>query len=122
MKYDDFLKRVGERTGATSPDEAEQTAVTVLQVLSERLAGGESKDLLSQLPKELREGVRPVPEGEPLDPDEFVERVASELGISPEEARERVRGVFDVLRDAVTPGELEDVLSQLDREYAELIG
>jgi len=122
MKYDDFLKRVGERTGATSPDEAEQTAVTVLQVLSERLAGGESKDLLSQLPKELKERVRPVPEAEPLDPDEFVERVASELGISPEEARERVRGVFDVLRDAVTPGELEDVLSQLDREYAELIG
>jgi uncharacterized protein (DUF2267 family) len=122
MKYDDFLKRVGERTGATSPDEAEQTAMTVLQVLSERLAGGEPKDLLSQLPKELKEQVLPVPEAEPLDPDEFVERVASELGISTEEARERVRGVFDVLRDAVTPGELEDVLSQLDREYAELIG
>jgi uncharacterized protein (DUF2267 family) len=121
MRYDEFLKRVGERTGATSPDDAERTAVTVLQVLSERLAGGEPEDLLAQLPKELKERVRPVPEPIPMDADEFIERVASDLGISPEEARERVRGVFDVLQDAVTQGEFEDVLSQLDREYAELI-
>jgi uncharacterized protein (DUF2267 family) len=121
MRYDEFLKRVGERTGATSPDDAERTAVTVLQVLSERLAGGEPEDLLAQLPKELKERVRPVPEPIPMDADEFIERVASDLGISPEEARERVRGVFDILQDAVTQGEFEDVLSQLDREYAELI-
>jgi uncharacterized protein (DUF2267 family) len=50
-----------------------------------------------------------------------VERVARELEVSPEEAHRRVRGVFAVLREAVTPGEFEDVLSQLDREYAELI-
>jgi uncharacterized protein (DUF2267 family) len=121
MKYDEFLKRVGERTGLSSPDDADRTAVTVLQVLSERLAGGEPEDLLAQLPKELKERVTPVPEPNPLDPDEFIERVASELGITTEEARTRIRGVFDVLRDAVTPGEFEDVLSQLDREYAELI-
>jgi uncharacterized protein (DUF2267 family) len=121
MRYDEFLKRVGERTGATSPDDSERTAVTVLQVLSERLAGNEPEHLLAQLPKELKERVQPVPEPNPMDPDEFVERVASDLGISPDEARERVRGVFDVLQDAVTQGEFEDVLSQLDREYAELI-
>jgi uncharacterized protein (DUF2267 family) len=93
----------------------------VLQVLSERFAGGEPEDLLSQLPAELKERIDPIPESNPMDPEEFVERVARELEVSPEVAHRRVRGVFAVLSEAVTPGEFEDVLSQLDREYAELI-
>jgi uncharacterized protein (DUF2267 family) len=122
MKYHEFIKRIEEETGIPDRDEADRTTVTVLQALSERLAGGEPKDLLSQLPKELKERVQPVPEAQPLEPDEFVERVASELDISPQEARARIRGVFHVLREAVTPGEFEDVLSQLDPEYAALVG
>jgi uncharacterized protein (DUF2267 family) len=56
-----------------------------------------------------------------MEPDEFVDRIARELQLPPEEARDRVRAVFGALQEAVTPGELEDVLSQLDREYADLL-
>jgi uncharacterized protein (DUF2267 family) len=53
--------------------------------------------------------------------DDFVQRVAEELEISPDAARLRVRAVFSTLREAVTWGELQDVLEQLDPEYADLL-
>jgi len=121
MKYHEFLKAVRERTGTEDPEEAERTAVAVVQALSDRLAGGEPKDLLSQLPGELKERVEPIETAIPMKSEEFVERVAHDLEIDPDEARERVRAVLSVVRDAVTPGEFEDVLSQLDREYEELL-
>jgi uncharacterized protein (DUF2267 family) len=121
MKYDEFLRAVEDRTGVADEEEAEQTAVVVLQTLSERLAGGEPKDLLSQLPAELKQKVKPVPEAIPMTAEEFVERVARELQLPPDEAQDRIRGVFGALREAVTAGEFEDVLSQLDRDYAALV-
>jgi uncharacterized protein (DUF2267 family) len=121
MQYDEFLKAVEERTGIVDREEAERTATAVLQALSERLSGGEPKDLLSQLPAELRQRVRAVPESTPMTPDEFVAHIASELQLPVDEARDRVRGVLGVLREAVTAGEFEDVMSQLDRDYADLV-
>jgi uncharacterized protein (DUF2267 family) len=45
--------------------------------------------------------------------DEFV--------VDADEARSPIRGVFSVLRRAVTWGELEDVIRQFDPEYADLL-
>lgn len=38
--------------------------------------------------------------------------------MSPDEARIRIRAVFGTIREAVTPGEFDDV-AQLDPEYAD---
>jgi uncharacterized protein (DUF2267 family) len=121
MKYPEFIKAIEERADVASREEAEETAVVVLQALSDRLAGGEAKDLLSQLPRELKERVEPRAESNPMTPEEFVEHVARELDIPEEEARARVHAVFATVREAVTPGEFDDVMSQLDRDYAELL-
>jgi polyisoprenoid-binding protein YceI len=43
------------------------------------------------------------------------------IELSPEEARSRIRAVFGTLREAVTLGEFDDVLAQLDPEYADLL-
>jgi uncharacterized protein (DUF2267 family) len=50
-----------------------------------------------------------------------VDRVADELELSGGEARERVRAVFATIRRAVSLGEFDDVLAQLDPEYADLL-
>lgn len=47
--------------------------------------------------------------------------MARDLDITPDEARSRIRAVFGTLRRAVTWGEFEDVLAQLDPEYADLL-
>jgi uncharacterized protein (DUF2267 family) len=121
MKYDEFLKAVEARTGIADREEAARTTFTVLQALADRLTGGEADDLLAQLPEPLKSTITVTAEADPMDPDEFVDRVARDLQVPHEEARDRVRAVFGALREAVTQGEFEDVLSQLDREYAQLL-
>lgn len=61
------------------------------------------------------------PSAQPLSAAEFVDRVADDLEISPEQARERILAVFKTIREAVTIGKLDDVLAQLDPEYADLL-
>jgi uncharacterized protein (DUF2267 family) len=121
VKYDAIVDRVAERADLPDRVEAERTAVAVLQELCDRITGDEAWDLLAQLPAQLKTALIISPSALPLSVDEFVERVARELEISPEEARPRVRAVFGTLREAVTWGELEDVLAQLDPEYADLL-
>jgi uncharacterized protein (DUF2267 family) len=121
VKYDVFVDRVAERAGLADRGEAERTAVVVLQELSDRITGDEGWDLFAQLPAQLKTAVIISPAALPLSAEEFIERVARELELSPEEAHSRVRAVFGALREAVTWGELEDVLAQLDPEYADLL-
>jgi uncharacterized protein (DUF2267 family) len=121
MQNDEFVKAVRERAQIPDRDDAERTAVAVLQALADRLTGGEADDLLAQLPEPLKSRISVTPEADPMTPDEFVDRIARELELPRVEARDRVRAVFSVLREAVTPGEFEDVLSQLDRDYVELL-
>jgi uncharacterized protein (DUF2267 family) len=121
VKYDEFIDRVAERAGIDDRSEAERTVIVVLQELCDRITGDEAWDLLAQLPAQLKEALIISPAALPLPADEFVERVARELNLSTEEARTRVRAVFGTLREAVSWGELEDVVSQLDPEYADLL-
>jgi uncharacterized protein (DUF2267 family) len=121
MKYEDFLDRVEERAGLADRDEAERTVVIVLQELLDRISAKEGFDLLAQLPYRLKTSVAVTIAQVPLSRDEFVARVAHELDVAEEEARRRIRAVFGTLREAVSWGELEDVLLELDPEYADLL-
>ena len=121
MKSDEFVKKVKERADIADRDEAERTTIAVVQALSDRLTGDEADDLLAQLPYQLKTRVIVSPAAQPYSAEEFVDRVARDLELPPDEARERIRAVFGTLREAVTWGEFDDVLSQLDPEYADLL-
>jgi uncharacterized protein (DUF2267 family) len=121
VKYDEMVKAVKERAGLADREDAERTLWVVVQALSDRLIGGEADDLLAQLPEPLKSEILVIDEADPMDPQEFVQRVARELELPEEEARERVRAVFGTLHEAVTEGEWEEVVGQLDKKYAELI-
>lgn len=120
MRYDEFVTAVEQRAGF-SREEAERTSVEVLQELCDRLTGDEAFDLLAQLPARLKTAVIVSPSAQPISVDEFVTRVASQLKITPEEARKRIRVVFHTIREAISRGEFVDVLEQLDPEYADLL-
>jgi uncharacterized protein (DUF2267 family) len=122
MKYEEFLREVKERTGITDRAEAKRTVVTVLQALCDRLTADEAEDLLAQLPEPLKQAVTVTGEAPvKMTAREFVGRVAEELQVPPEDAQQRIRAVFAVLRAAVTPGEFHDVLVQLPSGYFELL-
>jgi uncharacterized protein (DUF2267 family) len=121
VKFEEFIRKVGERAGVPDRFEAEKTSVVVVQALCDRLTGKEANDLLAQLPAMFKEMIVVSPAPLPISIDEFVGRIAEELEIPLDEARSRIRAVFGTLREAVTPGEFQDVLEQLDPTYADLL-
>jgi uncharacterized protein (DUF2267 family) len=120
VNYDTFVDRVRARR-SLRPHGGRTKRVTVLQYLCDRLTGDEANDLFAQLPYGLKTAVIVSSSAQPFTADEFVSRVAGELDVSPEEAENRIRAVFATIREAVSPGEFDDVLMQLDPEYADLI-
>jgi uncharacterized protein (DUF2267 family) len=121
MDYDTFTRTAAERAGMTS-DAMDLIERATLQTLAERITGGEAHDLASQLPKPLQQELMGADEpAEPFDVDEFVRRVAVRAGATPNEAWTGAAATLSTLSDAVTPGEFDDVVSQLPQEYRELV-
>jgi uncharacterized protein (DUF2267 family) len=121
LRFEAFIRRVGARAQIADRFEAEKTAVVVLQTLCDRLTGKEANDMLSQLPSMFRELIVVIPSPLPLDVDDFVDRVARELGVEADEARKRTEAVFATLREAITVGELRDIVQELDPDYVDLL-
>ena len=121
MHYDDFVSSVQVRSGRNR-DETETLVHATLRVLAERLTAGEADDLRAQLPGALQTDlIPPEPEAQPLGLDEFARRVARMARVPEAEAREGMVAVLATTRDAVEPGEFDDVLAQLGGEFARLI-
>jgi uncharacterized protein (DUF2267 family) len=121
MKYDKLVKEVADRAEIDDREEVERTILVVLQALCDRLTGDEARDLVAQLPEPLKSSVTVGEQPVPMTARDFVDWVAGELETTPQEAEQRVRAVFDVLQEAVTPGEFHDVLVQLPSGFAELV-
>jgi uncharacterized protein (DUF2267 family) len=121
VKFDQFVKEVRTRAELDSTERAEKVTRATLSVLGERLAGGEPGDLASQLPPEIADALRSQSPGESFDVDEFYRRVADRegTGCTPGQAREHAMAVMSTVVDTVTPGQRDDVASQLPAGYAE---
>jgi uncharacterized protein (DUF2267 family) len=115
MRYDELIKRVSEETGLER-DQADAAMRAVLRTLTERIGTDEADDLAAQLPKELKDAVPPLTAPERFDAEEFVRRVAGLADVPLEEARRIIQGVFAVIRQAVSDGELADIHDRLPKD------
>ncbi len=124
MKYDEFIGQVQNRARLASRGDAERAARATLATLTERLAGGEAKDFISQLPGELGEQIAletvGAGIGERFSPNEFFRRVGIREGTELPQATFHARAVIDVLKEAISAGELKDIRSQLPPEFNRL--
>jgi uncharacterized protein (DUF2267 family) len=121
LAYEQFLQRVADRT-ALFPEQAGEVAAAVLEVLAERIAGGEADDLAQYLPEELRAALkrgkaRTRGKAQRMSLDEFVRRVAEREGVDDTQAFEHAGAVLQTLRDSVPDKEFSDLLHQLPRAY-----
>jgi uncharacterized protein (DUF2267 family) len=121
MNHNDMIRTVAGATGLTR-SQADDAVVNVLTVLAEALPPDETRDLLAQLPKSVRERVPVNSEPLTMRPIEFVARVADLGTISVDDAERDVRATFAVLTDAVNAGEMNDIAEQLGDEFADLMG
>ncbi|MGX1274294.1 DUF2267 domain-containing protein [Streptomyces phaeoluteigriseus] len=124
MKRDEFLARVRERGEYHSQDEARLITERVLDVLSERISPGEVKDLASQLPAPFGQALTAVEheQAEDFGIEEFYRRVAERSGARPRTAQWDAGAVLSTVADAVSGGELNQVISGLPSSYAVLFG
>jgi uncharacterized protein (DUF2267 family) len=122
VNYNEMLRLVVGRTGLTRR-QADAAVAGTMTVLAETISAKETKDLLAQLPKSLRDRVPVSGEVITMRPIEFVARVAELTGSSTnDEAEMQVRAVLATLTEAVTTGEMRDISEELGDEYADLLG
>lgn len=124
MRYDEFLARVRERGEYADKAEAEQITQAVLEALAHRITPGEAKDLGEQLPGSLGQALTVGNEqrAASFGVEEFCRRVAERTGARPSTAQWGRQAVLSTVADAVSGGELNQVLSQLPSGYAALFG
>jgi uncharacterized protein (DUF2267 family) len=121
VNYNEMMRLVSGRSGLTRR-QADQAVTATLTVLAEALSAKETKDLLAQLPKSLRERIPVTNEVLTLRPIEFVARVGELVEAETTDGAEsQVRAVFATLVEAVNAGEMHDVAEELGPEYAFLL-
>jgi uncharacterized protein (DUF2267 family) len=111
---------VSESSGLSSA-QAEQAIHATLTVLGERLAGGETKDLASQLPATFADDLPRQGAGERFSVQEFYTRVAYETRCTKEQARQSARAVTGVLKNSVTGREFNQISEQLSKDFDDLL-
>ena len=117
MQYDEIIARVAERTGLFKGEAVALTRAT-LATLTERISGGETRDLAAHLPGPPQDALLPTKEqAEVFSFDEFVNRVAERSGRDPIASKNAVEAVLATLREAVPPGEFDCLLSHLPRDF-----
>lgn len=122
MRYDEFLAKVREHGEYADQAEAERAARAVLGLLGQRLVDGERKDLAAQLPGELQSAVLTADPTEAFGVEEFLRRLAQQLSATEQTAQWDASAVLTTLAEAVSGGELNQILTQLPAGYAPLFG
>jgi uncharacterized protein (DUF2267 family) len=122
MQFHEFLGQVQSRARLSSLGDAETATRATCETLRERLAGGEPKDIASQLPNEIAKCFEAPQRENPerFDVKEFFRRVSERASIEAEDAAFQSRAVLEVLQEAVSPGEVSDIRAQLTDDYQAL--
>ncbi|GAB3146527.1 hypothetical protein GCM10027290_28450 [Micromonospora sonneratiae] len=121
MNYDTFIDLVAQRARVPSEQAVDLTRAT-LETLADRLTSGEVLDLAVQLPKPLQTTLRKRGEArESFGVEEFTRRVGVGAGVDEATAGTGLQAVFTTLREAVSGGEFDEVMTQLPGEYRDLV-
>jgi uncharacterized protein (DUF2267 family) len=124
MQEHEFVAAVKESLGLPDNRSAERAVRATLTVLGQRLQGGETKDLASQLPGSLADALPAEGAGERFDVDAFYQRIAEQEGegVTVAQARQHARAIAKGLETALTAGEWQNFTSQLPPDYADFLG
>ncbi len=116
--YRRFVRELRAETGLESEEQADTAGTIVISHLVRRLTPNEAADLIAQLPLKLAERFRDLPPGpdKQITPASIAEALAAGLAVDATRAGELIAGVARTLEIFVSPGQMEDVRSQLPRD------
>ncbi|MHA6795662.1 DUF2267 domain-containing protein [Pseudonocardia bannensis] len=116
LYYPDFIESV-QQLGDVSPQDAERMTCATLQMLARRISRGEAEDLVARLPGRLRPCLEHEGPVEKFGLDEFLRRIAQQVGVDRPTTQRVARAVFATLWRAVGSKEFNDMRSQLPKEF-----
>lgn len=117
MQTDEFMSQVQERAQLGTGEEALRIVRATLATLGERLPRDERRDLAAQLPVQLNGYVLEYQDTARFPLEEFYNRVAARSDLGAPAAIEQASVVVQVLQEAITDGQLEEICAPLDEEY-----
>jgi len=121
MQFDDFINRVQEQAKLTTREEAITITKAVLETLGERLDRKVRNGVVAQLPDELKDFLLARSENtDRYGLAEFYNRVGARADLKYQDASTRTGQVVLVLRQAISEGEIQDILEDLPSEYESL--
>jgi uncharacterized protein (DUF2267 family) len=120
MEYDQFLSSVQQQVHLDA-EQADRAVRAVLQTLAERLSAGEARDLLEELPAELKPTMYKETDAEAFGLEEFLRRVSERESVDTTTAQRHARAVFWTLGDALSDKEIADFAAELPQEFAPLV-
>ena len=127
MRTDEFINEVSRFGQFSTSTEAREATRATLVTLSQLLTEGEADDLSAQLPDDLDDWVQSTKTqpatGATFDAQGFLRRVADRLPgeVHKEQAEQQAHLVLRTLRDAITPGEWDNLTSQLPSDFDRLL-
>ncbi|ARV60292.1 hypothetical protein BZZ01_18110 [Nostocales cyanobacterium HT-58-2] len=119
MQHDEFIGQVQNRARLSSRGDAEVATRATLETLAERLAGNEPLNAASQLPKGIAAYLQHeyAGAGARFSLNEFFERISQRESVELPQAIYHARVVMEVLNEALSVGEINDIRAQLPSEY-----
>jgi uncharacterized protein (DUF2267 family) len=122
MQTEEFLGQVQNKAHLATLGEAMRATRATLETLAERLGPDETRHLAAQLPHEIQLFLADTGMSKPerFSSNEFLLRVCAREGIDLPESTQHARAVIGVLTEAVSAGEMIDVLERLPDDYRRL--
>lgn len=122
MQYSDFIQQVKSQIDIDSDEQTEQVIEATLETLGERLSRTEQENLAAQVVNELKNMLMKRTDVHSYDLEEFYNRVSARADIGYPKAVQRSQAVVNVLSSTISQGEIEDILSEIDKDFGELFG
>jgi uncharacterized protein (DUF2267 family) len=124
MRAEAFYRKVMDTIGDEDRPGAVRATAAVFHALRDRITPDEADQLRAQLPDALKtlweQGETADRKPLKMHREDFYERVREEAKVPRREARRVTLAVFAVLKKQLSPGEAEDVFSQLPKDLKDL--
>lgn len=118
MQYQEFIKRVQERTDLQSEEKAESVTRATFETLAEHEAAQNNSKLFNRLPTEIAEFFGKNSNAENFDSQEFVKRVASRAGVEDlNSAAQYASGVLAILQDSVEREDFDKFRAEFSEDF-----
>ena len=113
MGFRELIKKVQTYSGF-SDAESKDALECMVENLAIRLDEGERKDFASQLPQELQDiALSVIPTEENTKQEDIVAQFMDLQGLDEPHAQKQIMAAWKALKEAITPGEIDDIRSQL---------